>query len=123
MSLFGTEPTCRRSRLMSVVGAGTDLARTRPEVSVCEGFRMPARDDGATDSGGRRPQTSKGGNRGGCGGVVRQALWGFGHCRSFAEVGWQLFRQAIAGATKRVSRLQWAESELRGGNGTTRRLS
>src|ERR1700676_3209400 len=78
---------------------------------------------GAARTVGRRTQTSKGGNRGRCGGVVRQALWGFGHCRSFAEVGWQLFRQAIAGATKGVGRLQWAESELRGGNGTTRRLS
>ena len=84
---------------------------------------MPARDDGATDSGGRRPQTSKGGNRGGCGGVVRQALWGFGHCRSFAEVGWERFRQAIAGTMERVGRLQGAEPELRGGDGVTRRLS
>ena len=57
------------------------------------------------------------------GGVVRQALWGFGRCRSFVEVGWELFREAIAGATKRVGRLQGAESELRGGDGTTRRLS
>jgi hypothetical protein len=56
-------------------------------------------------------------------GVVRQALWGFGRCRSFVEVGWELFRQAIAGATERVGRLQGAESELRGGDGTTRRLS
>ena len=30
----------------------------------CEGFRMPAHDDGATHTGGRRPQTSNGGNRG-----------------------------------------------------------
>ena len=28
----------------------------------------------------------------------------------FAEVGWQLFRQAIARATKRVSRLQWRQN-------------
>ncbi len=26
----------------------------------CEGFRMPAHDDGATHTGGRRPQTSNG---------------------------------------------------------------
>ena len=55
--------------------------------------------------------------------VVRQALWGFGRCRCFAEVGCELFRQAIAGASKRFGRLQGAESELRGGDGTTRRLS
>jgi hypothetical protein len=28
----------------------------------CEGFRMPAHDDGARHAVGRRPQTSKGGN-------------------------------------------------------------
>ena len=55
--------------------------------------------------------------------MVRQALWGFSCCQSFAEVGWELSRQAIAGATKRVGRLQGAESELRGGDGLTRRLS
>ena len=53
----------------------------------------------------------------------RQTLWGFRRWRSVAEVGWELFRQAIAGATKRVGRLQGAESELRGGDGATRRLS
>src|SRR5712691_10279530 len=44
-------------------------------VRFCEGLRTPARDDGATHSGGRRPQTSKGGNRGRCGEMVRQTLW------------------------------------------------
>ena len=29
---------------------------------------------------GRRPQTSNGGNRGRCGEVARQTLWGFGGC-------------------------------------------
>ncbi len=34
------------------------------EVRSCEGFRMPARDGGAAHTGGRRTQTSNGGNRG-----------------------------------------------------------
>ena len=57
--------------------------------------------------------------------VVRQALRGFSYCRSFAEVGWELFRQAIAGATKRVGRLQGSRivELLRGGDGMRRRLS
>jgi hypothetical protein len=78
---------------------------------------------GAAVTGGRRTQTSRGGNRGRRGEVTRQTLWGFEGCRCFVEVGWELFRQAIAGATERVGRLQGAESELRGGDGTTRRLS
>ena len=71
----------------------------------------------------RRPQTCRGGKRGRRGEVVRQALWGFSCCRSFAEVGWEFSRQAIADATKRVGRLQGAEWELGGGDGMRRRLS
>ena len=33
-------------------------------VRLCEGFRMPGADGGATRMGGRRRKTSKGGNRG-----------------------------------------------------------
>ena len=35
----------------------------RPDVSSCEGFRMPAASDDAASSGGRRTKTSKGRNR------------------------------------------------------------
>ncbi len=37
---------------------------------------------GAARTGGRRTQTSNGGNRGRCGEVARQTLWGFGGCRA-----------------------------------------
>ena len=36
-----------------------DIAVARAEVRKCEGFRMPAHDDGAHALRGRRPQTSK----------------------------------------------------------------
>ena len=63
-------------------------------------FELPARDDGATDSGAgvrktSREETAEGMWRGGASGC-------YGETRTlpvFAEVGWQLFRQAIAGAT------------------------
>jgi len=41
---------------------------------------MPAHEGGAAHTGGRRTQTSKGGNRGRCGEVARQTLWGLGGC-------------------------------------------
>ena len=43
-------------------------------------------DGGAAHTGGRRTQTSKGGNRGRCGEAARQTLWGFRRWRSVAEV-------------------------------------
>ena len=43
-------------------------------------------DGGAACTGGRRTQTSKGGNRGRCGEVARQTLWGFRQRRSLADV-------------------------------------
>ena len=48
------------------------------EFRSCEGFRMPAAHGGATNTGGRRPKASKGGNRdrGRWGGAAR-ALWRF----------------------------------------------
>src|SRR5260370_20350017 len=39
---------------------------------------------GAAHTGGRRPQTCKGGNRGRCGEAARQTLWGFRRWRSVA---------------------------------------
>jgi hypothetical protein len=39
-------------------------------------------DGGAAHAGGRRTQTSNGGNRGRCGEVARQTLWGFDGCRA-----------------------------------------
>ena len=65
--------------------AGAQAGRNR-DFRCCEGFRMPAPDDGATDSGGRRPQTSKGGNRGTSGTAERQTLWRFRRWRFVAEV-------------------------------------
>ena len=49
-------------------------------------FGCRPHDGGAANTGGRRTQTSKGGNRGRCGEVVRQPLWGFRRWRSVAEV-------------------------------------
>ena len=49
-------------------------------------FGCRPHDGGAADTGGRRTQTSKGGNRGRCGGVGRQKLWGFRCWRSVADV-------------------------------------
>ena len=66
---------------MSGVEARADSARTNRDVALCEGFRMPAHDDGATYSGGRRTKTSKGRNRGNWQAVVQRALWGFERCR------------------------------------------
>src|SRR5258708_2568573 len=43
----------------------------------CEGFRMPAPWRWCRARRGRRPQTSKGGNRGTSGNTERQTLWGF----------------------------------------------
>jgi hypothetical protein len=43
-------------------------------------------DGSAAHTGGRRTQTSKGGNRGRYGEAARQTLWGFGRRRSVAEV-------------------------------------
>jgi len=42
---------------------------------------MPAADEHATRTGGRRRKISKGGNRGKWGVVVRRPLWGFGRRR------------------------------------------
>jgi hypothetical protein len=67
----------------------------RGDVRFCEGLRMPAHDDSATHTGGRRPQTSKGGNRGRYGEVARQTLWGFRRWRFVAEVRWRRFADAI----------------------------
>jgi hypothetical protein len=47
---------------------------------LCEGLRMPAHEGGAARTGGRRTQTSNGGNRGRCGEVARQTVWGYGGC-------------------------------------------
>jgi hypothetical protein len=52
-------------------------------VKVC-GWRP--HDGGAAHAGGRRTQTSKGGNRGRFSEVARQTLWGFQRRRSVAEV-------------------------------------
>src|SRR5258705_9298695 len=53
-----------------------------PIVKVC-GCRP--HEGGAACTGGRRTQTSKGGNRGRCGESARQMLWGFRRRRSVAE--------------------------------------
>ena len=45
-------------------------------------FGCRPHDGGAAHAGGRRPQTSKGGNRGMSGEVPRQTLWGFDGCRA-----------------------------------------
>ena len=55
-------------------------------VAFCEGLRMSAHEGGAAGTGGRRTQTSKGGNRGRIGEAVRQTLWGFRRRRSVVEV-------------------------------------
>jgi hypothetical protein len=86
MSPIGTKRTSRDVRSLVAIGGKADMAVTSADFRVCEGFRMPARDDGATDSGGRRPQTSKGGNRGTSGTAERQTLWRFRRWRSVAEV-------------------------------------
>ena len=52
-------------------------------VKVC-GWRP--HDGGAAHAGGRRTQTSKGGNRGRFSEAARQTLWGFQRRRSVAEV-------------------------------------
>ena len=62
---------------------------------LCEGFRMPAHDGGARYTEGRRPKTSKGGNRDGLGESAARALWGIergrgpatGSSASVLEVG------------------------------------
>ena len=58
---------------------------------------MPAHDDGATRSGGRRPQTSKGGNRGRSGNAARQTLWGFRRWRSVCRRALKACWEAIEG--------------------------
>ena len=45
---------------MSAVGGRAEVVIASPDFRVCEGFRMPAHDDGATHTEGRRTQTSKG---------------------------------------------------------------
>src|SRR5258708_39085127 len=52
----------RISRVEPLSGDVRDGGHSRRygDVRCCEGFRMPAHDDGATHSEGRRPQTSKG---------------------------------------------------------------
>jgi hypothetical protein len=52
-------------------------------VKVC-GWRP--HDGGAEHAGGRRTQTSKGGNRGRFNEAARKMLWGFGRWRLVAEV-------------------------------------
>ena len=56
--------------------------------------------------GGRRTQTSKGGNRGRCGEAARQTLWGFRRWRSVANEDRTLVWEAIEGVTKLFGRLQ-----------------
>jgi hypothetical protein len=49
---------------------------TTADDRLCEGLRMPAPMTVARQTRGRRTQTSKGGNRGMCGEVARQRLFG-----------------------------------------------
>jgi len=90
------------------------------DVKVCG--RRP-HDGGAADTGGRRTQTSKGGNCGRCGGVGRQTLWGFRCWRSVADVRWTPVWNTTDEARSPVGRSRHAESESRSGGRTTRRLS
>lgn len=96
------------------------LRGTTASVKVC-GCRP--HDGGAADTGGRRTQTSKGGNRGRCGGVGRQTLWGFRCWRSVADVRWMPVWNTTDEATSLVGRSRHAESESRSSGRTTRRLS
>src|ERR1700682_4691172 len=50
-------------------------------------FGCRPHEGGAARSEGRRTKTSKGGNRGTSGDLVRQMLWGFRRCRYVSEVG------------------------------------
>src|SRR5260221_7233447 len=55
----------------------------QPPEPTCENVKVCGcrpHEGGAAHAEGRRPQTSNGGNRGRCGEVARQTLWGFGGC-------------------------------------------
>ena len=86
MSPIGHQADLLRSRRTSAIRGGTDLALTQPEVRVCEGLRMPVLCWWRGGHRSRRPQTSKGGNRGTFGEVLRQTLWGFRSWGCVAEV-------------------------------------
>ena len=71
------------SRTLVPIGCRFSNCCTSSIVKVC-GWRP--HDGGAANTGSRRPQTSKGGNRGRFGEAARQTLWGFWRRRSVAEV-------------------------------------
>ena len=93
---------------MSAPGGQTDVLLADDDFRVCEGLRMPAPDGGAANTGGRRTQTSKGGNRGRCGAVARQTLWGFRRWRSVAAALGRFVWEAIE-RPKLVGQLQLAK--------------
>ena len=73
-------------RCCRTAGALNPAARGRVRVRCCEGLRMPVLCWWRGGHRSRRPQTSKGGNRGTFGEVLRQTLWGFRSWGCVAEV-------------------------------------
>src|SRR5438552_2627545 len=97
-------------------GRSTGRASMSAPVKVCG---CQPHDDSAAHTGGRRTQTSKGGNRGRYGEAARQTLWGFGRRRSVAETQYGGVLEAVEGVTKPVRPIAWSH----GGDRTTRWLS
>src|SRR5436305_1684703 len=114
MSLPGTFRTCCAKLTMSVDRGLADLALGRVEVSVCEGFRMPAHDDGATRSGAgvRKPPREET-----AGGRARWRVRCYGDfvaggaCRRFVERDLRTRPRRLPGL---IGRPRWAEPALSG---------
>src|ERR1700682_484527 len=84
LALFGCGSCLQRFPFSGVKQTSSRRADTSVFVKV---FGCRPHEGGAARSEGRRTKTSKGGNRGTSGDLVRQMLWGFRRCRYVSEVG------------------------------------